>query len=309
MRLPIELRLQILTEVLFDFDEIPFNFNSPRTSVLLLEALKRHAVQLPSSYWRSYSAWSLEAILSLRLAPQWKDQTFVNIEQHDPGYPNKLSNARALYYLAHRKSVPYRSACSECRDKIIHSCPNRANSQILRVCKGLYYIALPLLYSLNIFSFENAYELGAVLHAVGPGRAFIRYVDVRSQLFHGGVLWEYLLPCRTIRQVYFPESFQYVMKQDGQRVYFNADHAPDFFSGWLIRGGHAFFDMVREREVGRNDPLGILLWHGGCKDVELNRAAGRALRARLPLKVDKEKRASPPTPNPTTTVSHPMSGV
>ncbi|KAL5379810.1 hypothetical protein DPSP01_008280 [Paraphaeosphaeria sporulosa] len=302
MRLPTEIRLQILAEVLFDPDEITFNFNVPDPSALFLDALKQHAVQLPSTYAKSYSEYSFQALLILRLAPQWKNQIFVELQQNDPGTPRKRSNARKLYTDFHGDSLHRREACLDCyvhcRCWENHSAQctrNRANGQLLRVCKAMYYDALPLLYNLNVFAFENAYEMGAALHAMGPGRQFIRYVDVRSQLFHGGVLWEYLLPCRMIRQLYFPESHRYIMKQDGKRVEVDTDRAPEFFGGWMIRGGEAFFDMVRQREKGENDPLEILEWHGGCKDVEANQAADRALRARLPVQGVKKKIADSPT--------------
>ncbi|KAL5452620.1 hypothetical protein PMIN06_005899 [Paraphaeosphaeria minitans] len=278
MRLPAEIRLQILTEVLFDPDEITFNFNVPKPSALFLDALRQHAIQLPSTYAKSYSGYSLEALLSVRLAPQWKNQTFVELQQNAPGQLPKRFNARKLYRILHGECLPRHEACLECyvrcRCREDHSaqCPhNRANGQVLRVCKAIYYDALPLLYNLNVFAFENA------------------------QLFHGGVLWDYVLPCRMIRQLYFPESFRYIMKQDGKTVEVDIDRAPEFFSGWMVRGGEAFLDMVRARERGENDPLGILNWHAGCEDVELDPAANRALRAWLPVKVNKKAHLPAPT--------------
>ncbi|KAL5402482.1 hypothetical protein PMIN03_010631 [Paraphaeosphaeria minitans] len=85
------------------------------------------------------------------------------------------------------------------------------------------------------------------------------------------------------------------MKQDGKTVEVDIDRAPEFFSGWMVRGGEAFLDMVRARERGENDPLGILNWHAGCEDVELDPAANRALRAWLPVKVNKKAHLPAPT--------------
>ncbi|KAF2442525.1 hypothetical protein P171DRAFT_434009 [Karstenula rhodostoma CBS 690.94] len=301
MRLPTELRLRILAHILFDPDEINFTFPLPSSKGLFMEAVQQHAVQIPSSCLKRSLGYPLRALISLGHnsgpAPQWKDQTFVEITQKDPGDPRKRSNARKVYAQIEGECVHRRRICLLCHihcycRKHHRVSYNRTNGQVLRVCKGMYYDALPVLYKLNVFAFENAYEMGAVLHAMGPGRAFIRYVDVRSQLFHGGMLWDYMMPCKTIRQLYFPESFVYAMKRGGQRLPVDKDRGIEFFVGWMIRGGEAFFDMVRTRERGLNDPHEVLMWHGGCKDAAMNRKASEELRARL----NGNKKAGPSTP-------------
>lgn len=87
----------------------------------------------------------------------------------------------------------------------------------------------------------------------------------------------------------------------GQGVSIDADNGAGFFGGWMIRGGEAFFDMVRTRERGSNNPLQVLSWYGGCKDVAINRATNEAVRARLNVNEEAGPSAS--------TVSCPRSGI
>jgi hypothetical protein len=302
MRLPMEIRLEIFAYVFYDAGEIGFNFQPKGHNALFSDALSQHAIQIPSDYSKETDrplAWYPLYWFGRdpRLAPQWKNQIFVEMREFASPVLKRSDARRTHLRFTQKKCRHGHHSCSWCQYRLPERTPSRrADGRVLRVCKGIYYEALPLLYKLNVFAFENAYEMGAVLHRMGPGRAFIQYVDVRSPLFHGGILWDYLVPCGIIRRIYFPESSTYTMFQGGKRVADSIDQALDFFSGWIIRGGQTFFDMVRNRERGATDPLSLLTFHGGSNNAE----EGRKLEdgVRLWLQVDNRKPRSPKGTDP-----------
>jgi hypothetical protein len=307
MRLPREIRLEILAYVLYDAGEVTFNFKPSGDNTLFSDALEQHAIQIMSGYSRETErplAWYPLHWFGRDpcLAPQWKNQVFVEIREHAPRIP-KRSDARKIHmHFTQKKCVHGDKLCPYCHYRTHQrGRPQRADGRVLRVCKGIYYEALPVLYQLNVFDFANAYEMGAVLHGMGPGRAFIRYVDVMSPLYHGGILWDYLVPCKTIRQLYFPESACYDMFRGGQLVPEHLDEGPEFFSGWIIRGGQAFFDMIRKRDRGETDPLSILVFYDRSCATERSRRLMDGLRSWLPVD-DREPRSVQGTDPLTSTV-------
>jgi len=139
---------------------------------------------------------------------------------------------------------------------------------LLRTCKAVYYETLPVLYAENILAFEDAYLMGAILHEMGPGRFFIRQINLGSIVFLGNILYEYLLPCKSIRTLHMDNwIWSLTCTQKWKRV----KAKPEFFSDWVTRGGTEFFDMIRGRE-GHCDPLKVLEFdepvcqEGNCYD-------------------------------------------
>ncbi|KAF2468037.1 uncharacterized protein BDR25DRAFT_316191 [Lindgomyces ingoldianus] len=142
------------------------------------------------------------------------------------------------------------------------------STAILAVCKGTYYEALPVLYSTNQFYFHDTYDLGVVLHKIGPGRAFIRDVHVHRFNATDSMLFDYLVPCTDIRTLRLsPWVYGIIQKTiylgpTAERLGFDAEA---YFSKFIVQKGHNFFAMIEGRSL-HNNPLEVLSFSEGvCK--------------------------------------------